>query len=145
MSALRPLFLALRAAIARFQLTVGLGFLSVVLGSLLAAKLLPWAQRVSSHRPMAEILLYGGLSRIWVWGVLPLLALAVARWIPVHPWMTALGAALTGEAFLVALDFGISGLEPWAARPGFLVVRLLTLVIGIGITARGVAWRRRTA
>lgn len=137
----------LTARLRRLQFLVGLGFASAVAGALISTSL---ADRV---RPLLEGLGPGVMSlfvatlvsRLWVLVVLPLLCYGAARVLELRPWPTALGAGLTGEAFYLALDLltvGVDGLaEQWAS----LLLRVLTLALGILLARRAVRWGRADA
>ncbi|WP_257457967.1 hypothetical protein [Archangium lipolyticum] len=108
----------LRVRLRRLQFTVGMGFLALVLGSMLSVALtLRLSERVQAldFAPLqyAIALL---VENLWVLAVLPLLCYGSARIIELRPWPTALGTALTGQFFILALDFARDGVDGWLER-----------------------------
>jgi hypothetical protein len=124
----------LRIRIRRAQFIVGLGFLALVLGSVLAGGL---GMRLSARveaLPFAALVQLIGLAvrNFWVLVVLPLLCYGAARVLELRPWSTALGAALTGQSFLLAIEFVRNGLEGWVER-GWLATALEWGALGVGV------------
>jgi hypothetical protein len=115
----------LRVRLRRLQFTVGLGFLALMLGSMLSAALtLRLMDRVQAL-PF-DFLRYAialPLENLWVLAVLPLLCYGSARIIELRPWPTALGAAFTGQFFILALDYVRDGVDGWLER-GWLLTLL---------------------
>jgi hypothetical protein len=124
----------LRVRIRRAQFIVGLGFLALVMGSVLAGDLgVRLSVRLESL-PLQSLVYVIGLAvrNLWVLGVLPLLCYGAARVLELRPWSTALGAAMTGQAFLLAIEFVRNGVEGWVER-GWLATALEWGVLGVGV------------
>jgi hypothetical protein len=135
----------LRAVLARIQVTVGLGFASMVVGHVVAG--IP-GRALTRGGPLPhalQLLVFVLLGRFWLLAMLPGLAGLLARIVPLHPWKTALGAALTGELFLLVMEWGLGGLDVWTRRPLFLIARVVTLAAGVWLTAWAVRRGRRRA
>jgi hypothetical protein len=111
---LRPL----RVRVRRLQFTVGLGFLAVVLGSVLSAALtLRLTGRLEALPVHGLRLAFAQvLAQLWVLAVLPLLCYGASRIIELRPWPTALGAACSGQLFLLALELVRDGGDGWWAH-----------------------------
>lgn len=132
----------LRLRIRRLQFTGGLGFLALVLGSMLSVAL---SQRLSTRiqaLPLEGLRLVVGVTiqKLWVLGVLPVLCYGAARVVELRPWPTAIGGMLSGQVFLLALEFVQNGIDGWVER-GWLFAALEWGVLGLGvwITQRAVA------
>lgn len=129
----------LRVRVRRAQFIVGLGFLALVMGSVLSVALaLRLMGRVDALP--AGVLRFGlalVLEKLWVLAVLPVLCYGAARIIELRPWTTALGAAFTGQMFLLALEFVREGVDGWLER-GWLVT-----AVEWGVTAVGVVLSQR--
>ena len=124
----------LRVRIRRAQFIVGLGFLALVMGSVLAGDLgVRLSVRLESL-PFQSLVYVIGLAvrNLWVLAVLPLLCYGAARVLELRPWSTALGAALTGQAFLLAIEFVRNGVEGWVER-GWVATGLEWGVVGVGV------------
>ena len=136
----------LRARVGRAQLVGGIGVLAAVCGAVIASpfavELMRWAQD-SSH-PWLVAIAHAVLSRLWVYLVLPLLWLGVSRIVTdLRPWPTAIVSALAGEAVYLALDWFGGTLAMLAHYPSVTIPRVLTLVLGMALSA--LAIRRRSA
>ena len=132
----------LRDRVRRLEITVGIGFFAAGFGGVIAAPLvmlvMPWAEK---HRsPWALAMAHASISRLWIYFVLPLLWLGVSRIArDLRPWTTAIGSALVGELLYVGLD-AISGtLGAVVAHPSLWLPRLLTLVLGVYLSAKAIA------
>ena len=143
-SALEPL----RVRVRRFQFIVGLGFLSLVLGAMLSVSLvLRLHARVNAlpsdfvRIPVAVV-----LENLWVLGVLPVLSYLAARVIALRTWSSAVGAALSGGLFVVALNFVRDGMDGLTSDWGVAsVLRIVAFVGGILLTARAIRAGRAAA
>jgi heme exporter protein D len=124
----------LRVRVRRLQFTVGLGFLALVLGSMLSVALtLRLIGRVEAL-PF-EFLRFAValvLEKLWVLAVLPLLCYGAARVIELRSWPTALGAVFSGQFFIVALDFVRDGIDGWVER-GWLLTSMEWGVLAVGV------------
>jgi hypothetical protein len=130
----------LRVRVRRFQLIVGLGFLALVLGSMLSVALtLRLSVRVQALPfDFLRLLIAVALENLWVLGVLPVLCYGAARILELRPLPTALGAALSGQAFLFALEFVRDGVD------GLLGHGWLATLLELGAFAAGVVLSHRT-
>jgi len=125
----------------RGAFTMGLGFIALLVGSIFAGYL---HQRIGYRLEGTSYLFRWVVSRLlqrsWVLGVLPLAAYGVARIVPVRPWTTGIGAALTGEVLLGMLNILSTGGEMTGVDA---VTTVVTLAGGVVLTAfavkRGVA------
>jgi hypothetical protein len=135
----------LRVRIRRLQFTVGLGFLALVLGSVLSVALsLRLMDRVQAL-PL-EFLQYAIallVEKLWVLAVLPVLCYGSARVIELRPWPTALGSAFTGQAFLLALDFVRDGADGLLERGWLLTVLEWAVFAGGVVLSRQAVLRGR--
>ncbi|RKG78577.1 hypothetical protein D7W79_12550 [Corallococcus exercitus] len=138
----------LRVRVRRFQFIVGLGFLSLVLGAMLSVSLvLRLHSRVNAlpsdflRIPVAVV-----LEDLWVLAVLPALCYGAARIVALRTWTTAVGAAVSGGVFVVALNFvrdGMDGLTTgWSFASG---LRIVAFVGGILLSARAIRAGRAAA
>jgi hypothetical protein len=138
----------LRVRIRRLQFTVGIGFLALVMGSVVSVALTLRLMERLQALPFAFLRLGIGLvlAKLWVLAVLPLLCYGAARIIELRPWPTALGAAFTGQCFLLALDFIRGGVDGWVER-GWLVTLLdwVVFAAGVVLTQRAVVSGRADA
>ncbi|MFL5350735.1 MAG: hypothetical protein ACJ8AT_38685 [Hyalangium sp.] len=130
----KPILEPLRVRIRRAQFIVGLGFLALVMGSVLAGDLSVRLSVRLESLPFQGLVYVIGLAvrNLWVLAVLPLLCYGAARVLELRPWSTALGAALTGQAFLLAVEFVRNGVEGWVDR-GWLATALEWGVLGVGV------------
>jgi hypothetical protein len=128
----RPLD-SLRVRIRRFQFIVGLGFLSLVLGTWVSSSLsMRLMQRLYELPSISLRLLVGVLlEELWVLAALPLLCYGAARIAELRPLSTSLGGALAGEAFVLALEFTREG-SLWPSG-GWRVNVLRAVAFGSGI------------
>lgn len=124
----------LRVRIRRAQFIVGLGFLALVLGSVLAGSLgVRLAPRLEAMSSQGLVYVIGlAVRNLWVLGVLPLLCYGAARVLELRSWSTAVGAAMTGQAFLLAIEFVRNGVEGWVER-GWPVTAVEWGVLGVGV------------
>jgi hypothetical protein len=137
----------LRERLRRLQLVVGMGFLAFVVGAVLSSALVirlqPRLEALGS--PWVAFGLTLLIKRLWVVAVLPVCCYGAARILELRPWATALGAALTGEAFLLALRLVSTGLDGFAdpgLDEGF---QLATLVGGVALSRWAVVKGRAAA
>lgn len=138
----------LRVRIRRIQFTVGLGFLALVVGTVLTSAVsLRLAGRVGALPAWAiELLLAPLLRHLWALAALPVLCYGAARIIELSPWGTAIGAALTGLCFTLAIEFTSNGVDGWMASGGLsLLAELAVVAGGVVITKRSVVRGRADA
>ncbi|MBI3182478.1 MAG: hypothetical protein HYZ28_10065 [Myxococcales bacterium] len=122
-----------RNRVRRLQLTVGLGFAAVVVGSIVSASLTGWLGPLVRQAGSAWLAIFAHalVSRLWVYGVLPGLCYASARAFDLRPWRTAIGSALTGEVFVVGVNLATGGMEEPFRNWLDLSLRLLSLAAGV--------------
>jgi hypothetical protein len=137
-----------RARVRRLQFTVGLGFLALVLGSVLSVALtLRLTGRIEAL-PVWGLRLAVALvlEKLWVLAVLPLLCYGASRILVLRPWPTALGAACSGQLFLLALELVRDGVDGgW--EHGWLSTSLRwgLFAAGVVLSQRAVLWGRADA
>ncbi len=136
---------ALRTRVRRFQLVVGMGFLSVVIGALLAGKLYLALSALAGAPLVVRLLLNGLISTFWAWLVLPPTAYALARVIDLRPWPTALGAIATGLVFMLGVQVVGGGLESLGEQLGPNLVRLAFTAAGAFLTRVAIQRSRAAA
>ncbi|MBU8899775.1 hypothetical protein KRR26_29605 [Corallococcus sp. M34] len=137
----------LRVRVRRFQFIVGLGFLSLVLGSILSVALtLRLSTRVLDlpFEPL-RIAMAVALENLWVLGVLPALAYGAARAFDLRPWNTAVGSGLSGALFVVALDLVRDGTGSLWEGGLPTVLRWAAFGVGVFLTAQAVKAGRAAA
>lgn len=129
----------LRVQVRRLQFMVGLGLLSLVLGSMLSVALaLRLGVRVQALPfNVLRVLVGVALENLWALTVLPLLCYGAARILELRPLPTALGSVLAGQSFLLVIEFTRDGFAGLLA--GSWVVKALSL----GALAGGVVLSRR--
>ncbi len=137
----------LRVRIRRFQFIVGLGFLSLVVGSVFSVSLtMRLSERVQALSvEWLQVLIAVCLENLWVLGALPLLCYGAARILELKPLPTALGAAVSGQFFVLALGFvwgGFSGI--WGGTLASLL-RAVAFSTGVFLSYRAVLSGRAAA
>lgn len=73
------------------------------------------------------------LVRTWLWAILPVFGWGIGRYLEVSPWRFAVTSVLSAEAFGLLLATAGDGLDWVLGSTGDLVMRLATLVAGIGL------------
>jgi hypothetical protein len=124
----------LRVRLLRVLFTGGLGFIALVLGSVLSATLyMRFAVRIDAL-PFALLRLIAHVVRgnLWLLVVLPLLCYGASRIIELRAWSTALGAALTARFFLLTVEFVSAGVDGWVER-GWVVALVEWSVFAAGV------------
>lgn len=135
-----------RVRIRRFQFVVGLGFLAQVIGSVLSVALAyRLTQRVQDLPEGARLAIGVPLQNLWVLAVLPLLCYGAARIIELKPLSTAIGGVVSGQVFIVALNFAWGGLEGLWPGPAAFALQLSALAAGVLLSYRAVLKGRATA
>lgn len=136
----------LRDRLRRIQFVIGLGFAALVLGAMIqAAIVVRVMERLEDSHVAVMLLVHALVSRLWVYAVLPLICYGAARIIPLRPLSTALGAAVVGELFYVALDFVTGALS---FNREFLIqaaIRIVTLAAGVAISVHAIRRGRAEA
>ncbi|AKQ64860.1 hypothetical protein A176_001772 [Myxococcus hansupus] len=137
----------LRVRVRRFQFIMGLGFIALVVGSILSVALtLRLSVRIQAVPVgVLRLTLAVLLENLWVLGVLPLMCYGAARVMELRPWTTGGGAAVAGSLFVHALGFvqnGVNGL--WLGGLGSFL-SLAAFAGGVVLSARAVAMGRAAA
>lgn len=143
-SALEPL----RVRVRRFQFIVGLGFLSLVVGAMLSVSLVLRLHSRLNALPsdLLRLPLVVVLEDLWVLAVLPVFCYGAARIVALRTWTTAVGAALSGGVFVIALNFVRDGADGLTSGWSFTsVLRILAFVGGILLSARAIQAGRAAA
>ncbi|MBX7117158.1 MAG: hypothetical protein K1X64_22770 [Myxococcaceae bacterium] len=127
----------------RLLLQVGLGFLAMVVGTVISGTLVSavWQTMHGSANTWPLVLAQLLGARMWVWLVLPALAYAAARVVPLKPWPTAGVAVATGELFSLSLRlivYGFEGLYQWES-----LLWLVTSALGLWLTSRAIEKSRQ--
>lgn len=137
----------LRVRIRRFQFIVGLGFLSLVMGSVLSVSLTMRLHTRVQALPVGlmRLLVAVVLENLWVLAVLPVLCYGAARVLDLKPWNTAVGAAMSGALFVIALDFARDGVDGLWLGGLASVLRVVAFVGGVVLSARAVVKGRASA
>jgi hypothetical protein len=136
----------LRVRIRRFQFIVGLGFLSQIIGPLFTVALAQrLSQRMQDLPEILQLIIGIPLQNLWAIAVLPLLCYGAARIIELKPLSTAVGAVLSGELFILALNFAWGGLEGILPGVGAVALQVLILAAGVLLSYRAVLKGRADA
>ena len=132
-----------RGGIRRLQLIVGVGFFSLVSGSVASAYVIHgMAPRLAPLGPTLATVLVIIVREVWALGVLPAVCYAVARVVALAPWPTALGAFAVGEIASLVVE-SISG-SPELGGVGWST-RAACGVGAVLLTATAVRRARRAA
>lgn len=147
MSTKKSVLEPLRVRIRRFQFIMGLGFVALIGGSFIGGSLrMRLSVRLASLPfELLAVVVDAALVNFWLLAALPLICHAAARVVELRPWSTALGAAMTGSAFLLAISAvqsGLAGLWPGGPRP---VLNLVAFALGVVLSARAVTLGRAAA
>nr|WP_225937464.1 hypothetical protein [Myxococcus sp. RHSTA-1-4] len=137
----------MRVRIRRFQFVMGLGFVALIGGSFIGGSLRMRLSVRLSALPfeVLAVVLDSAIVNFWLLAALPLICHGAARVVELRPWSTALGAAMTGSAFLLAISTvqsGLAGLWPGGLRP---VLNVVAFVVGVVLSARAVTLGRAAA
>nr|WP_246357190.1 hypothetical protein [Pyxidicoccus fallax] len=137
----------MRVRIRRFQFVMGLGFLALIGGSIIGGSLRMRLSVRLSALPFEwlALVLDSALANFWLLGALPLICYGAARVVEVRPWSTALGSAMTGSVFLLAISTvqsGLDGLWGVGLRP---VLNVAAFVLGVVLSTRAVKLGRDAA
>jgi hypothetical protein len=139
-------FDSLRVRIRRFQFIVGLGFLSQIIGPLITVALAQrLSQRIQDLPGILQLIIGIPLQNLWAIAVLPLLCYGAARIIELKPLSTAVGAVLSGEVFVLALNFAWGGLEGILPGVGAVALQVSILAAGVLLSYRAVLKGRADA
>ncbi len=139
-------FDSLRVRIRRFQFIVGLGFLSQIIGPLITVALAQrLSQRIQDLPGILQLIIGIPLQNLWAIAVLPLLCYGAARIIELKPLSTAVGAVLSGEVFVLALNFAWGGLEGILPGAGAVALQVSILAAGVLLSYRAVLKGRADA
>jgi len=125
---------------------MGLGFIALVIGSVFTGSFtLRVYERAQDLPYILYVLLAVVLANLWLLGVLPLLAYGAARVLELRPMSTAVGAAFTGQFFVMAVQTASGGTE--ALWNGWLPLAMQVAVFfgGVLLTYRSVLQGRAAA
>jgi hypothetical protein len=136
----------IRVRLRRLQFTMGLGFIALVIGSVFTGSFtLRVYERAQELPYVLYVLLAVVLSNLWLLGVLPLLAYGAARVLELRPMSTAVGAAFTGQFFVLAVQTASGGTEAlWSGWLPF-AMQVAAFVGGVLLTYRSVLQGRAAA
>jgi hypothetical protein len=135
-----------RVRIRRFQFVVGIGFLAQVIGSVLSVSLAyRLTERVQELPEGLRLLIGVPLQNLWVLAVLPLLCYGAARIIELKPLSTAIGGVISGQFFIMALNFAWGGLEGLFPSLGIVALQISALAAGVLLSYRAVLKGRAAA
>ncbi|WP_224249639.1 hypothetical protein [Hyalangium gracile] len=138
---------SLRVRVRRLQFIVGMGFLSLVVGSVLTVSLtVRLSERVQGMQvePL-RVLIAIVLEHLWVLGVLPVMCYGAARILELRPLSTSLGAAFSGQLFVFALSFVRDGFEGLWAGWFYTSLRVIAFSAGVFLSHRAVVRGRAAA
>lgn len=121
-------------------LQIGLGVVAFILGSVMSAGA---AARIAERLGPLETawgawVFRWGFDRLWLFTVIPFFGYAAGRFTAIKPGQFALLSVLSGETFSILLITGINGFDYLVDDPKDVVARLLTLFLGMLLTARAV-------
>src|SRR5436305_752243 len=123
----------LRAGARRFQLAIGVGFVSLVLGAYISSAVLSVLAPRLSHSTFFVDLLLALVAKLWVVGVLPVLMFLLARIVAFEPWAAAVVSAFTGQAFVLGLDM-VAGFPPEEQSDRFRLLGSVFFIVGVVLT-----------
>lgn len=128
-----------RVRIRRFQFVVGLGFLAQVIGAVFSVSLAyRLTERVQDLPEGLRLLIGVPLQNLWVLAVLPLLCYGAARIIELKPLSTAIGGAISGQFFIMALNFAWGGLDGLLPGVAAVALQVSSLAAGVLLSYRAV-------
>ena len=138
---------SLRVRIRRLQFIVGLGFLSLVIGSVLTVSLtLRLSERVQALQvDWLRVLIAIVLENLWVLAVLPVIWYGAGRILELKPVSTSVGAAISGEIFVLALSFVRDGFDGLWAGGFYTALRVIAFAAGVFLTHQAVTRARAAA
>ena len=127
----------LRQRISRFYLVCGVGFLAVVLASLVVAPLtivlIRWAPR--AHPSWLPMVVYWLCDGFWAYAMLPALWAFLGRIFQgLNPWTCAVGSVVTAELAYLSLDFLGGNLGTMARTPALWIPRLVMLAVAVALS-----------
>ncbi len=136
----------LRVRIRRFQFIMGLGFIALVVGSVFTGSFIPRLYDRAQDLPSGlYVPLVVALSNLWVLAVLPVMSYGAARVLELRPMSTAVGAAFTGQFFVLAVQTASGGLESLWSGWMPLVLQVAAFFGGVLLTYRSVVQGRAAA
>jgi len=128
-------------------LQIGLGVVAFVLGSIMSAGA---AGRIAERIGPLETasgawLFHWVFDRLWLVTVMPLIGYGVGRFTEHKPGRFALISVLSGETFALLLVSAINGFEFLVEDPYDVGARVVTLFLGLVVTARATQSGREVA
>ncbi len=134
------LFAKAEAGSRQLVLQIGLGMVSLIVGSILAAGATPRiGERLGPMESESMAWALGWvLQRLWLFAVLPLFGAVIGRFTEITPLRFALTAGLAGEIFSLLLTAGINGFDYLLGDPKEVIAQVLTLFVGLAITMSAV-------
>ncbi|MFO0595975.1 MAG: hypothetical protein U0228_11735 [Myxococcaceae bacterium] len=139
------LFTRAEAGSRQVVMQVGLGAVAFVVGSIFGSGATTRiAERLGPvESDLVDWVLTTLLSRTWLFVFVPLFGYAIGRFTQISPVRFALTASLSGETFAVLVLAGINGFDFLIVEPKEVVARLVTLFIGMVLTAAAVRAGRK--
>lgn len=128
---------------ARVFIAIGVGFLSFFLGALIVPEV-PLPAFVAEGGA-GGIILDTVVRQLWVWAVMPVLVLGVARLLELRPWGVPVGAAAAGTFFHLSLELLAIGTELLVTYPFRTVTLVITTAGGVILSRQAVLFARRAA
>jgi hypothetical protein len=121
-------------------LMIGMGVVAFILGSVMSAGA---GARIAERLGPPETALGAWLfrwvfDRLWLFAVMPFFGYAAGRFTELKPGRFALFSVLSGETFSILLISAINGFEYLTDDPYDVLARVVTLFLGMLITARAV-------
>lgn len=135
-----------RARLRRGQLVVGVGFFAFAVGAMLTSAALPALEPLLTKVPAGNVRLFVFqlIAQFWLWAIVPLFSLALARGGLASSWRSPLAMAVTGFFFVFALRHLTSGSDAWTGLPGALLLAwLVSAAVGVGASVQAIRWAGR--
>lgn len=126
---------------------VGFGVVAFIVGSIFSAgagtRIMERFDPIESEA--VDLVVRALFERLWLFFVLPFVGYGVGRFTEITPVRFALTAGLSGELFAVLLVAGMNGFDYLIDDGTRVVLRLVTLFVGLTITLRAVIAGRAAA
>lgn len=139
------LFTRAEAGSRQIVLQIGLGFASFIIGSIFAAGATTRIfDRIGSiENDAVDFVVRQVLERLWIFLFVPACGWAIGRFTEISPSRFAMTAGFSGEVVSLLLITGMNGLDFVLDSPRSVVARVVTLFIGMALTAAAVNAGRR--